>query len=383
MTFVTDELPAELPTSHHAPCLSLYQPTHRHFPENKQDPIRFRNLVKTLEQSLQEKYSRQEFRPLVEPLHDLASQSEFWSHTLDGLAILGSPDLFRIYKLQRPVAELAIVSESFHTKPLLRISQSADRFQVLALDRESAGLFEGNRDTLDEVELAPDVTQTITGALAKEPNGPHQTVASYGGVGGSRTALRHGHGGKKDALDSQVDRFFRAVDRSILHHYSRPSGLPLMLVALPEYHGVFQSLSHNPFLMNDGLKIHPDGLSIEELRERAWQVVEPQYQRRLRLLVDEFEQAKSKGLAEDQLAQIALAAILGRVSTLLIEADREIPGHIDPTTGRVEFGDLDHPETDDLLDDLAQLVLLKGGDVVIVPSAQMPSDTGTAASYRF
>ena len=298
MTFIADELPAELPTSHHAPCLSLYQTTHRHYPENNQDPIRFRNLVKTVEQSLQKKYSRPEFRPLVEPLHALASQGDFWNHTLDGLAILGSPDLFRIYKLQRPVAELAIVSESFHTKPLLRISQSADRFQVLALDRGAVKLFEGNRDTLDEVDLPPDVTQTISSALAKEPTGPHQTVASYGGAGGSKTAMRHGHGGKKDAMDSNVDRFFRAVDRSILQHYSRPSGLPLMLAALPEYHGVFQRLSHNPFLMNEGLKIHPDALSIEELRERAWQVVEPQYQRRLRQFVDEFEQAKSKGLAE-------------------------------------------------------------------------------------
>ena len=28
------------------PCLSLYQPTHRHHPDNQQDPIRFRNLLK-------------------------------------------------------------------------------------------------------------------------------------------------------------------------------------------------------------------------------------------------------------------------------------------------------------------------------------------------
>jgi len=41
--------------------------------------------------------------------------------------------MFRVYRLQRPVPELAIVADSFHTKPLLRILQSADRYQVLAL----------------------------------------------------------------------------------------------------------------------------------------------------------------------------------------------------------------------------------------------------------
>ncbi|TVR67101.1 MAG: hypothetical protein EA420_00995, partial [Candidatus Competibacteraceae bacterium] len=32
------------------PCLSLFQPTHRNHPDNQQDPIRFKNLVKALEE---------------------------------------------------------------------------------------------------------------------------------------------------------------------------------------------------------------------------------------------------------------------------------------------------------------------------------------------
>ena len=38
------------------PCLSLYQPTHRAHPQREQDPIRFRNLVKSLEESLRRVY---------------------------------------------------------------------------------------------------------------------------------------------------------------------------------------------------------------------------------------------------------------------------------------------------------------------------------------
>src|ERR1700676_823406 len=39
------------------PCISLYQPTHRHHPDNQQDPIRFRNLVTEAESSLRQKYA--------------------------------------------------------------------------------------------------------------------------------------------------------------------------------------------------------------------------------------------------------------------------------------------------------------------------------------
>ena len=53
--------------------------------------------------------------------------------------------------------ELAVVAHSFHLKPLMRFLQSADRYQVLALNREEIKLFEGNRDVLDEIALAPGV----------------------------------------------------------------------------------------------------------------------------------------------------------------------------------------------------------------------------------
>ena len=71
--------------------------------------------------------------------------------------------------------------------------------------------------------------------------------------------------------------------------------------------------------------------------------------------------AKSKGLGSDDLAQIAQAAAAGRVATLLIESDRQIPGRLDGATGQVEIADLSHPQVDDLLDDLGELVEKMGG----------------------
>jgi len=41
---------------------------------------------------------------------------------------------FKVFGFQRTTPELPIVADSFHTKPLLRLLQSADGFQVLALN---------------------------------------------------------------------------------------------------------------------------------------------------------------------------------------------------------------------------------------------------------
>ena len=361
------------------PCLSLYQPTHRHHPDNQQDPIRFRNLLKALEESLRQKYSTRDVRPLLEPFQNLAEDHSFWNHTLDGLALLAGPGVFRVYRLQRPVAELAVVADSFHIKPLIRILQSADRYQVLGLSRQETKLLEGNRDTLDEVELSPAVPRTVTEVVGEDSKEAHLSVWSPSpGIG-----VRHGSGSKAELVDKETERFFRAVDRAILEHHSRSSGLPLLLAALPEHHSFFRRVSRNPFLMPEGVDIHPDALPIEALRDRAWHAIEPHYLARLAGLVEMFGAARSKELGADDLAQVAASAVAGRVGTLLIEADRHIPGRIDAVTGEIEFDDLAHPEVDDLLDDVGELVLKNRGQIVVVPTKRMPTQTGIAAIYRF
>ncbi|MGH7927522.1 MAG: hypothetical protein ACREQV_06990, partial [Candidatus Binatia bacterium] len=225
------------------------------------------------------------------------------------------------------------------------------------------------------------VPRTITDALGEELTEP-LTVTSYSaGAGGP--AIRHGYGSKQDEIDADSERFFRAVDRAILEHHSRPSRLPLILATLPEYQNLFRHVSQNPFLMADGIDIYPDALAGDALRERAWRVVEPQYLARLAGFVEEFGRAKSKGLGSDELALVAEAAVAGRVATLLVEAERHVPGKIDLASGRITSGDLAHPEIDDLLDDIGELVVSKGGEVVIVPAERMPTRIGIAAIYRF
>lgn len=364
------------------PCLSLYQPTHRHHPSKRQDPIRFRNLVKKLGASLERGYSEQQIEPLLDPFEKLANDAEFWNHTLDGLAVLAAPGLFRVYRLQRPVPELAIVADSFHTKPLLRILQSADRYQILGLTRDRIRLYEGNRDRLDEIEPEPGVPRTLTDALGEERTEPRLTVSSYGS-GPSGPPMYHGHGGRKDQIGLDAERFFRAVDREVLNRHSQPSKLPLFLAALPENQSIFRAVSKNPYLAEHGITVNPHALDIDALREQAWRIVEPYYVARLEGIVERYRGARARALGTDGIEPAAEAAVQGRVDTLLVEAARHVPGRIDAGTGAVRLDDLADPDVDDALDDLAELVMGQGGEVIVVPAERMPTETGLAAIFRF
>jgi hypothetical protein len=363
---------------HGPPCISLYQYTHRHHPDSLQDPIRFRNLLREMESSLLQKYDKKEVRPLLEKFQPLSEDGEFWNHRTDGLAMLAAPDMFEVFELQRPVQENLIVADTFYLKPLLRISQSADRFQILCLTRDRAQLYEGNRDAIDPVELI-NTPGTITEALGSDLTSQQQSVRSAVG----QTPIYHGVGQKKEEVDRDRDRFFRAVDRGVMENHSKPTGLPLMLVALKEYHTPFRNLSRNPHLLSMGVDVDPGAIGLDELRALAWEQMEPLYLERLAVLVREFEVARSRQLGFDDLSEVAAAAAAGRVANLLVEADRQIPGRFDPQSGNIEPGLLSDPEVGDVLSDLAGMVLRMKGQVVIVPKERMPTDTGVAATCRF
>ncbi|GFM38639.1 baeRF3 domain-containing protein [Desulfovibrio psychrotolerans] len=419
--FPTAEAMARLAGYSGIPCLTLYQPTHRHHPDNQQDTIRFVNLVKRLGTALRSHCSEEEARWLLEPFDRLGQDREFWNHSLDGLAVMAAPGLFEVFTLQQAVQEMALVADSFHTKPLRRFMQATDRYQILGLSRDRVRLYEGNRHHVDRIDLPAGVPGTIAEALGDELTEPHQTVASYGGVGGPSAPMRHGSGGKKDELDADAERFFRAVDRAVLEHCSRPSGLPLILAALPEYHNLFRKVSHNPNLVPAAIAANPEALSPEDLRDRAWECLAPQHDARLKDLAEAFETARARGAGSDNLTDVAAAAAAGKVATLFIEYGRYIPGRLNPETGLPEpaapgtgngapegsanngadnmAGNRNHglsdtatgvaacaaasAMADDLLDDLGELVERMGGEVLVVPAEQLPGKTGLAAIFRY
>lgn len=382
MHVLSQDYPSILLGEHEPPCLSLYQPTHRQHPDNLQDPIRFRTLVKALEASLRKNYPSKDIAALLQPFQALAEDQAFWNHTASGLAVLGGSNLFRVYRLPRPVAELAVVADSFHTKPLMRMVQSADSYQILGLSRNAFSMYEGNRDAVYKMQPIDGVAYTADELLGKEADDREGAHRAYGPIAASASS-HHGTNVKQDAEDRDTERFFRAVDQVVLEHYSQPSGQRLILAALPQHHHRFRAVSRNSHLMEEAIDTHPDALSIDALRERAWQLVLPHYLKRLEGFVEAFGAGRSSGRGAEDLANIGKAAITGRIETLLIEADRLIPGRLDPASGAIAKGELSDPNVDDVLDDLGERVLRSGGEVIIVPAEQMPTQTGAAALYRF
>ncbi len=365
--------------------LSLYMPTQRAFPERNQNPIRYRNLLRQLRNQVEEQLPQGECEILLKGFEELANNHEFWLEQQEALAIFSGEDFFEVFQLQRPVAERTIVSNRPYLTPLVRIVQSADNYQVLCLTRDSVRLFEGNRDFLEEVELAPEVPRDTVAALGSDLTAGDQSghPGGFGAASDRGDPLMHesGGGGKQDEIDIDRDRFFRLVDRAIIEHHSKPSGLPLLLAALPENQAFFRSVSHNKQLMESGIAIDPESLDVKTLQQKSWALLSERYKQRLNSILDQYGSSHGQGLASDQLDEIGQATLSGRVATLLVEADRQVSGKLEAENGEVNLDG--NSSNTDVLDEVVLQTMENGGEVIVVPSELMPCATGAAAVFRY
>src|SRR5205823_13200324 len=120
------------------------------------------------------------------------------------------------------------------------------------------------------------VPGAMTRALGEEIGPGREVVAGHGpGTGGTHHApdkptVPHGHAAEGEDSKHDTERFFRVVDEAVWERHSRPSNLPLVLAALPQYQPLFREHSKNLNLVRDGVVGNPAALSGDELVRAAW-----------------------------------------------------------------------------------------------------------------
>lgn len=378
---IAEQFPHHIIYEKTTPFISLYQPTHKAGPEKQQNVIIFRKLMKEAEQALEEKYPDADEKKLLEPLYELEQDRHFWRTVDEGLALFATEKSCVVYKLSRPVKEMAAVEDHPHISPLIRVFQSADYYQLLGLNMHTFSLFEGNRYGFKEVALPADVPRTKKDVIGDQPTESHIDRGSTGASGGSGGSY-FGQGGKKDEIDKDTEKFFRFVDRYVLDNHSKKTQLPLILAAVKEHHGHFRKISSNAYLMDDGVKSAYDSLDPQEMTKRVWKIIEPLYLEKTKKLVETFETARANGSASSHLEEIAAAAVENRLAHILIEDDRVVPGTVNTSTGEVLGNNKEYNGRSDILGDLTELAFKKSVPLVVLPKERMPVNTGAAAVFH-
>ena len=358
------------------PCVSVYLPTHRRRTEARADQILYRNLCRDVERILERDVPGPESREIVDALRSVDREDHWDSGGSDGLAVFAASGFQECYSLSARLPELSVVGASFHTKPLLRFLQAnALSYHLLALNAQRVALYDCHGDLVREVVL-PGLVQAVQDELALHP--------SDGQPGDRRDRLHYGRGGAKEHVKMDREKFFRSIAKEVWKGYLRNSIRPLILAMPSHEQPVFRRVAQIPTLLERGISVDPSKLDLEGLAAEARRVLEPEIQSKIARAKEEFGFARSKGLGSDSLQTVASAVIEGRVKLLFVESGRRVWGLLDLSTGEILPGDKSKNAFDvDLLDEVAEQTIVRGGEVYVLGKDDMPTTNGVAAVFRF
>ncbi len=360
------------------PAVSIYIPTQR-TGDIEQNQIRLKNMLREAEKQLLEYGLRTpDAESLLEPAQQLLPDLPFWRYQADGLAIFISPDIFRQYRLPRTFRELAVVAERFHVKPLIPLFSEDGVFYVLAVSQNQARLLQCTRYNVQDITPAEVPSGREEAMEYDDPEKQHQFHTT--GPGGA--TIFHGHGAPKDHDKDNILRYFHRVERGVQEVLSDEHA-PLVIAGVDYLHPIYREASKYRYLLDEGIEGNPDDLSDEELQERAWQLVQPYFERGRAEAVEGYSGALAKGLATNDMKQAALAAYDGRVATLFVATGVHQWGKLDEESRKILLYDDRKPGLEDLLDFATVHTLAKGGIVYSLDPEEVPGETAIAAVLRY
>ncbi|MDB9536079.1 hypothetical protein PN451_09575 [Dolichospermum planctonicum CS-1226] len=385
--FSLDEL-KNLVQNPHYPCVSLYLPVERLGGETRQNPIRFKNLIREAEKRLDEIGLRPtESVNLLKPAMELDNIG-FWENQNQGLVIFSSPNLFRYYCLPISFPQLAIVGKNFHIKPLLELINNDGKFYILALSQNHVKFYSGTRYKLDEIAVE-NMPENLEETLLEDEfqKGVQHRVGTPRSVSyaAQQPGSVHGQGSSdREKHEREILNFCYAVDTA-LHEILRDEKAPLILAGVDYLLPIYQKANTYPHFLETGITGNVELMKTEELNRAAWEIVSPLFQQEYEDIMGVYLQLAGEESTKitNDIKTIIPAAYYQRVDTLFVPLKQHIWGKFDLPNATVELHPEPAPDDEDMLDFAVIHTILNGGRVYTLEPEAMPSGVKVAAICRY
>lgn len=343
--------------------VSIYTPTESDAADPDKNRIAFWDQVRRALGTVTDSEAR---AALEEEFDVHIDDAEFWRYQSRTLVTLATPTRIRTYRLPNELNASETVGDRFYLKRLLRAVTFPQSAFVLALAEGSVRLVEVTADK-------PAYTVRIPGL-------PTSAADHAGKAGlGDRAPKRRVQG--EEGRKMRVRQYARAIDTE-LRDFLAGRHVPLILAATEPIDALFRSVNSYDNLLEESIAGNPEHTSDQELAERSREILDRHYALHLAELVELLNQRRSEGRAATDISDLARAATAGAVDTLLVDMDASVPGTI-AADGAVTFAEPTATEAPGILDEISRRVLLAGGRVLAVRTADLPADAQIAGILRY
>lgn len=345
------------------PSVSILLPTFRSAPDNRQDPIRVKNLIKQTVARLSQEFSPREFQSLIGEIEKLEASIDY-QHALDGLALFASKDFSGVYYLPFPVQERVVIDHTFATRDLVFALNRSTQYWVLSLSEKFTRLYSGTRDHL--VELKGNSFPMVF-------EGPGGTEPMPGGYGVEKSSY----------LDERHKNFFREVAKAF-GKTAGPEPAPLVLAGVDRFIAFYNEVCDHPQIIAGTLTGNHDHTPLSELSRPAWEMMEKHQTRFHTQLLEELDSMAAAKKHAGGIDDCWKAAREGRVARLLVEDDFMYPAILGQNGTLSPVADSTLPGViDDAVDELLEAVIAKGGRIYFLKKGLLSGFGSIAAMLRY
>jgi len=345
------------------PCVTITLPTHRTSPENRQDPVRLKNLVAKVTNCLLKELNKRDVEALLRRLENLIGTIDF-RNMLDGLALFFNRDVGRSFRLPFPIQERTIVGENFCTRDLIYGLNHSTRYWVLILSEKPTRLYEGFNHNLTEI---------VEHGFPMIHEGPGGEAPLPGGFGIKKSAYR----------DERHRQFFRKVD-DVLKPFLANDPQPLIVAGVERYLAFFNEVSAHTKLVIGTITGSHDKTSPYKLSQLIRPLIEKHQAEKRQEALEQLERAVSERKFVSTIGEVWRLTHEGRGALLLVEEDFHYPGRLDEKSVLVRADNPTAPDViDDAVDEIIDTVLNQQGKVVFVENGKLDEHRHIAMILRY
>ncbi len=385
MSLINDKDLEKLMNEQGKTCVSIFIPTQRAGKEvlEEKNKTHLKSLWNEAAARLKEKgIAEQKIDEIGKPIEALIGDKSFWRHQSDGLAIFAAEDFFEKYTLPVNFEAHTYISNEFYIKPLVPMFSGDERFYLLALQLEDVELYEATTYSIGKVEvddLVPSQLEERVGFDYKQKHLDFKTQNS-----GGENTIFHGHGGASDEVrKEEVNRYFRAIDKG-LNTVLHDERVPLVVATQDYLFPIYEKVNSYNHLIDKVIPGNPSDSDIFGLHEKALQILEPELEKTKREKMKKFEELNNTEKTGAAISDILPAVQQAKVDTLFLKNRSEVWGTYNSDNMAVNIDDHQKDDNYSLMNWAAKEVLKQGGNVYLIPEAQMPDKNSEMnALYRF
>ncbi len=336
------------------PAISLLMPTHRTFPENKQDPITLKNLVKQAEDRMLESMDKREVWPIMELINTQVDAHDH-SHNLDGLALFAGVDGAEIVVLPFSVKQRAIIDSNFATRDIVRGLFDSVSYFLVVVSREVGRLIHAYNDR--PVHEFDNSTQ-LQGYTF-----PIKNNSLYSTSGHERS--------QAPSEDNLLKEFLNVIDKSLQEIQGKRGNdrLPVILVGDARNVALFKELSDRPVDIVGEVTNAPDlEADMVALVADAQPAVAQYRESKETDAMDKLGEARGANRLLTDISDIYRAVTEGNAERLYVRRGYMLAGTIDADARTITIHDDTGVDgaTDDVVDELIEQVQAMGGDIAFL-----------------